>query len=123
MQIAYKSPCLSNLSGLLPYENGLTPSKGSPKPLLRNRKVIFYRVSYYNNQANHYKIRRGRDMKLKNLLGSNKEPAVKTEIATKPEPVLKVDWKKKKEPAVKAEATKKWIPKPAGKGAKSRRRF
>jgi hypothetical protein len=36
---------------------------------------------------------------------------------------LKVDWKKKKEPAVKAEATKKRMPKPAGKGAKSRRGF
>jgi len=103
--------------------DGLAPSKGSPQPLLRNRKVIFYRVRYYNYQAKHHKIRRGRDMKLKNLLGSNKEPAMKTEIATKPEPVLKVDWKKKKEPLVKAEATKKWIPKPVVKGAKSRRRF
>jgi len=35
-------------------------------------KVIFYRVRYYNNQANHYKIRRGRDMKLKNLLEATK---------------------------------------------------
>ena len=50
-------------------------------------------------------------MKLKNLLGKDKEPAVK------------VEWTKKTEPAVKAKATKKWIPKPAGKGPKRKKRF
>jgi hypothetical protein len=88
-----------------------------------HRKVIFCRIIYYNNQAKRYKVRRRRDMKLKNLLGKDKEPAVKAEAATKAEPGVKVEWKKKADPALKAEATKKRMPKPAGKGAKSRRRF
>ena len=34
-------------------------------------------------------------MKLKNLLGKDKEPAVKAKAATKAEPVVKVEWKKR----------------------------
>jgi hypothetical protein len=88
-----------------------------------HRKVIFCRIIYYNNQAKRYKVRRRRDMKLKNLLGKDKEPAVKAEAATKAEPGVKVEWKKKTEPAVKAKATKKWIPNPPGKGPKRKKRF
>jgi hypothetical protein len=69
------------------------------RPLLRNGKVIFYRIMYYNNQAKHYKVGRRREMKIKGLLGKDKEPTVK------------------------AEAETKWKPKPAGKGAKSKKRF
>ena len=62
-------------------------------------------------------------MNIKGLLGKGKEPALQIEAATKTELVVKADWKKKKEPAVKANATKQWHPKPAGKGAKSKKRF
>jgi hypothetical protein len=62
-------------------------------------------------------------MNIKGLLGKGKDPPLQIEAATKAEPVVKADWKKKKEPAEKANTTKQWHPKPAGRGAKSKKRF
>lgn len=62
-------------------------------------------------------------MKIKGLLGKDKEPAVKVEAATKADPVVKAEWGKKAKPVVKSKTETKWKPKPAGKGAKSKRRF
>ena len=62
-------------------------------------------------------------MNIKGLLGKGKEPALQIEAPTKPESVVKAEWKKKVKPAVNDKAETKWHPKPAGKGAKSKKRF
>jgi hypothetical protein len=62
-------------------------------------------------------------MNIKGLLGKGKDPALQIEAGTKAVPVVKADWKKKAKPAVNDKTETKWQPKPAGKGAKSKKRF
>ena len=62
-------------------------------------------------------------MNIKGLLGRGKEPALQIKARTKAEPVAKAEWKKKAKPAVNDKTETKWQPKPAGKGAKSKKRF
>ena len=56
------------------------------------------------------KVRRGSEMKFKDLSGGDKEPVVKAEAETKTEP------------AVKAKAKTKWKPKVKGKAAAKRKK-
>ncbi|MFC2025326.1 hypothetical protein ACFLTG_02825, partial [Chloroflexota bacterium] len=50
------------------------------------------------------KVRRGREMKFKDLFGRDKEPKVKVEAETKIEPAVEVEAETKIEPAVEVEA-------------------
>ncbi len=81
-------------------------NSGHKQPVDGELIVVYVRV--------RLKVGRRREMKLKDLSGGDKEPAVKAEAETKTEP------------AVKAKAETKWKPKvkdKAAKRAKRKKRF
>ena len=71
-------------------------NSGHKQPVDGELTVVYVRMSL--------KVGRRREMKLKDLFGGDKEPAVKAEAETKTKPAVKAEAETKTEPAVKAEA-------------------